>query len=52
LEIALTYRMGNEVFTVRGTPIGTDDTTFTLRKTEGGVLRISKRLIVKVEDIK
>lgn len=52
MEILLTYRLGNEVFTVQGTPIGTDKANFNLRKAEGGILKISKRLIVKVEETK
>lgn len=52
MDILLTYRLGNEVFAVRGTPAGEDRGYFTMRKAEGGILKISKRLIVKIEEVK
>jgi len=52
LEVFLTYQIGNEIFTVRGTPKGMEGSQFVLRKAEGGVLKISERLILKIEEIK
>ncbi len=52
MQIKLTYSLGNEIQTVVGTPDGEHGPYFVIRKAEGGILSISKRLILKVEDVK
>jgi hypothetical protein len=48
--VKLTYWTGSEAVTVEGTPSDATGNFFVLRKSEGGFLKISKRLILKIEE--